>query len=201
MSFESIFGNDVKGELSKSEYVRRFKERVHMSKSRMDEYSEAEYLEVGDSFEMHYTDDSEKRYVAATGLTYDLIVSLFDVNTRSSLVCRTFKDPKILEEEMLRFIKSMGKRSKIESRIIGMQSGYEDFYTILDYVAELLVKNRIKLVEVDLFGSNTRHIAIDLKLGTTYNVLMEDRLYRAGELANNLTLENFQNALMQKSKA
>jgi hypothetical protein len=62
-----------------------------------------------------------------------------------------------------------------------------------------MISKKMKLVEVDIFGTNTRHIAIDAKLGTSYNILMEDRLYRAGELVNNLTMENFEKVMKGES--
>lgn len=192
-----MFGSDVKGELNKSEYVRRFKERVHMSKSKMDMYSSAEYIGVGSSFSMRYDDESERRYIAAPNLTYDVVVSLFDVNSRNIMACRAFQKIEFLKKDLSTFIGRTGRNGKLEARVIGMQNNYEDFYPLLDYLAELFVSKDIKLVEIDLFGNNTRHIAIDSKLGTTYNILMENRLYRAGELINKMTLENFQKALMQ----
>ena len=68
----------------------------------------------------------------------------------------------------------------------------QDFYFVINQVMDFIVENKIRLVEIDLFGENTRHIAIDTKLGTSFNVLMEDRLYRPGELVNSMTVENFE---------
>ena len=46
-------------------------------------------------------------------------------------------------------------------------------------------------MEVDLFGTDTRHIALDLKTGVSYNLLLLNRLYRAGELACQVNKEAY----------
>ncbi len=201
MSFEEIVKNEIKADLNKSEYVRNFKGRVHMSKSRMDMYSGSVYLGVGDSAIIHYADETETRYIAATGMSYDAIISLFDVNTRSMMVCRLFRYDRTVKNKLDKFVKSL-KRDKpnIEARIIGMQSNQDGFSGMLNDLLHFFIANRIKLLEVDMFGSNTRHVAMDAKLGTSYNILMEDRIYRAGELVNSMTIENFENALMNGNK-
>ena len=91
MSFEMIVKNELRHELSKSEYLYTYKQRVHMSKAKLDTYTSAEYLKVGEFKSMHYDDATVTRYMAAPNLTYDLVVSIFDVNTRNILVCRVFK--------------------------------------------------------------------------------------------------------------
>jgi len=97
-----------------------------------------------------------------------------------------------VKREGTKFINSLKKdKPNLEARIIGMQKN-QDFYFILNQIFDFLISNKIRLVEVDLFGDNTRHIAIDTKLGTSYNVLMEDRIYRPGELVNSTTVENFE---------
>ena len=55
---------------------------------------------------------------------------------------------------------------------------------------------RIPIFEADLFGNSTRHIAIDIYSGMSFNVLLEDKLYKPGELVNNMTREQFERAIM-----
>lgn len=40
-------------------------------------------------------------------------------------------------------------------------------------------------------------MAIDLKTGASYNVLLEDRHYRAGELVNRMTIDDFARTLIK----
>jgi len=192
MPFENIVKKELKHELNKNQYIYTYKDRVHMSKAKMDMYSNVEYLKVGEFKSVHYNDDTATRYLAAPNLTYDMVVSIYDVNQRNVLVCRVFKFGDIVKREGTKFINSLKKdKPNLEARIIGMQKN-QDFYFILNQIFDFLISNKIRLVEVDLFGDNTRHIAIDTKLGTSYNVLMEDRIYRPGELVNSTTVENFE---------
>lgn len=196
LSFEHILKKDLAGEINTEEYRHDFKERPHVSKSKIDEYSNAFYLEVGQSKSIHYKDGTETRYIAAVSMTYDTIISIYDVNTRNIIACRTFKYGDLERASLKSFVNSL-KRAKpnLEARIIGMQSGQKDYSTMLSELIGFFASNSIKLVEVDMFGTNTRHIAIDSKLGTSYNILTEDRLFRPGELVNGMTVENFENKL------
>ena len=54
-----------------------------------------------------------------------------------------------------------------------------------------LISSSSGIFEADLFGSDRRNIAIDLKTGTSFNMLTENRLYKPGELANTTTEEQF----------
>ncbi len=201
MSFEGILKSDIKKEdLNKEGYRHSSKERVHMSKSMMDMYSNARYLKTGEFFAIHYKDETVTRYIAATDLTYDFIISIFDVNTRNLLVYRIFRFSKLVEKDIAKIADSLKKNgANLEARIIGMQNN-EDFSYVLTDIADFLISRGIKLLEVDLFGDSIRHIAIDAKFGMSYNVLMEDRLYRPGELINSMTLENFEATLKQESQ-
>ena len=63
-----------------------------------------------------------------------------------------------------------------------------------DLVNSLLFLEKIgknSLVEVDLFGNEVRHVAIDLKTGLSYNVLIKNIIYKPGELINNLSFDDF----------
>jgi hypothetical protein len=78
-----------------------------------------------------------------------------------------------------------------------MQTGQE-FNALYD-ISDMVCANGLQLVEVDLFGDETRDIAFDTKLGTSHNVLIYDRLYRAGELKNGMTMEQFERNFVQKA--
>jgi len=195
LGFEDILKNDMrKDDLSKNAYLHTFKDRVHMSKSKMDMYSDSAYLKIGEFRRVHY-DDEAKRYIAATDLTYDIIISIYEINSRDMFVYRIFRYDARVRDEAAKFVESFkAKKHNFEARIIGLQSN-QDFYFMLNELIGIVLDNRMSLVEVDLFGGNVRHIALDAKLGQSYNVLMEDRLYRPGELVNRLTIENFESQL------
>lgn len=186
--------DDIKGEINKGVYKNNFKERPHISKSKLDDLSDVKYLKVNELQKLHYSNELSTRYIAAMDLTYDVILSLFDYNSRQLLVYRFFITPTLLKSEVKKFLDSFKNRPNMEARIIGLQNG-QDHYLILDEIGRLLLENKIKLVEVDLFGSNVRHIAMDSKLGMDFDILKDDRLYKPGELANNMTLENFEHKL------
>jgi hypothetical protein len=199
LSFENIVKNDIKRvELNKTEYKQTSKERVHISKSKIDAYSNALYLKVGKSERIHYNVESSKKYIAATNMTYDVIITIFDVNTQNAFAYRFFKYDSLLKVNATAFITSLAKsKPNLEGRIIGMQNN-QDFYFVINEIIEFFISHNIKIVEIDLFGTNTRHIALDTKLGQSYNVLLEDRLYRPGELANSMTIENFESELKKE---
>lgn len=193
--------DDLKKDVGKVEYKRNFKERVHISKSKIDTYSNAIYLKVGESKYIYFSNDIETRYIAAVNMTYDLLISIFDANTRKSFAYRAYKYDDSIIQEMEKFVKQLKKdKPNLEARIIGFQNNEEDSGKFLAKLADFFVSNNIKLLEVDLFNTNIRHIALDTKLGTTYNVLLEDRLYRAGELINSMTNENFENSLKKEQQ-
>lgn len=203
MSFEIILKTDIKkDELNKAEYRQGFKSlytmyRPNISKSKIDMYSNVKYLKAGEFYKIHYKDQRETRYIAAANLTFELIVSIYDFNTRNVFVYRIFRYSESVKKEMSKFVESLKKdRPNLEARIFGMQNN-QDFYYVLNEIAEFLMANNINLTEIELFGNSMRHIAIDAKLGTSYNVLMEDRLYRPGELVNSMTMENFEASLRQ----
>ena len=196
LSFEQILKRDLDGEMDTGEYRHDFKERPHISKGKIDEYSNAIYLEVGKSGSVHYVDGTETRYIAAIGMSYDTMISIYDVNTRNIIVCRAFKYGDAEKTALKWFVDSLRRaKPNLEARIIGMQTDQKEYKPMLSELSDFFAANKIKLVEVDLFGANLRHVAMDAKLGTSYNLLTEDRIFRPGELVNQMTVENFENAL------
>lgn len=192
MSFESILKNEIKRDLNKNEYRQSFKERPHISKSVVDEFSDALYIKNRELKVLEYSSELSPRYVAITNLTFDAIISLYDVNTRRLLVYRFYITPTELNYGLKKYVETF-KRSNanIEARIIGLQNN-QDYYLLLNELSDFFTLNKIKLVEIDLFGTDIRHVAIDSKLGMSFNILMNDRIYRPGELVNSRTLENFE---------
>lgn len=194
MSFESILKTEIKKELNKKEYLQSFKPRPHISKSKVDEFNDIAYLKVGEVNGVHHTDELSPRYIAATNLTYDAIMSIFDVNTKKLAVYRFYLSPGKIKTDLKKYVdvlKASKPKPNLEARLIGMQNG-QDYYLLLDEMADFFIANKIKLVEIDLFGTEMRHVAIDSKLGMSFNILLEDRHYRPGELTNSMTVENFE---------
>lgn len=192
MSFETLMKKELylSGANAKR-YVHNFKDRDHVSRVKIDAYSNARYLKVGEYHIGRYENEVSMRYVAATQMSYDTLISVYNVNTRDMLVFRVFKLDAAALGLMGKFVdKQMRLRPNFEVRIIGMQNNEDHLhiYPLIDY----LVLKKLPVVEVDLFGSETRHITMDMKLGMGFNVLMENRLYRPGELVNNATMEQFE---------
>jgi hypothetical protein len=87
------------------------------------------------------------------------------------------------------------KAQNLELRLIGMQNSGTD--AIRGLQVELKVRGR--LVETDLFGTNMRNVALDTKTGMTYNMLLLNRIYRAGELTNTVSRADFEAKLGELS--
>lgn len=172
-------------------YIRTFKKRPHISMSKMEPYSGCGRLPFGEFFSRKDYNSAQSRYVFAQSLVYDILLSVFDVNTRAVAVAR-FTDFLGMEAKFSAFVKSV-KRPNFEVRVIGMQNGQEtsQVYSIADFVS----KRGLHLFEADLFGTDARHIAVDTDTGMCFNVLLEDRLYKPGELTNSMTIEQFQRSL------
>jgi len=192
LGFENIFRNRLKEGINGSECVLSSKDRPHISKAKIDLHSNARYVDVRSFAYAHYMSELDERYIAATSLTYDLLFSMHDVNSRRSIIYRPFQDADLLDTTIKRKMEAW-RKANIEARIIGLQNKQE--FDIIQKILDFIIANNMKLVEVDLFGSNTRHVAIDAKLGMSLNILMEDRIYRPGELVNPMTIENFEAAL------
>ena len=165
------------------------RDRIHQSLSAAERYSTLLSMNQGVSKKF----SEEARYVIAKDLTHDMFVSLFDVNTTQTVLLR-FSQP--LGADALRKAAAPMRRlakPNLEMRVIGLQ----DQDTELPVSIELL-RTELKpaLAEVDLFGGETRHIAFDLKLGMSFNLLLLNRIYRPHELANAQSADDF-----AKSKA
>ena len=131
----------------------------------------------------------EQRYIQVKNITFDIFVLFFDVNTSYSIA---FRSSSILEDKKIDTLSKLIKKlklSKIEARIIGLQNGHTDLSTFLNYMYDCI---DCTLLEADIFGKEVRNILIDTKTGMSYNLLLENRIYRPGELINKQSFEEFQ---------
>ncbi len=197
MTFENLFLAELRGRgFGADVYTRAFKKRPHISKSKLNAYSNCTYMRVNNLITRENYKDTDQRYIAATSLAYDLLMSIYDVNTRSITVARFMDFTKEISTMLDRFIKSQ-KRPNFELRVIGMQNGQAT--NPLYGISEFMARNKLRLFEADLFGKELRHIAIDIYSGMSYNILLLDRIYKPGELANSMTMEQFERSLSQSS--
>lgn len=158
-------------------------QRQHASLRQIEERSVS--LEPSKARFLTYSEGA--RYIIAKDITFDLLLSVYDVNTRSAFVGRVTTDisPKTLMKIRSRMLKG---RPTLELRAIGLQNGYGNGVTDVE---ELYKRLKPVLMEIDLFGTDTRHIAFDLKTGVPYNLLLLNRIYRPGELACQVKKEDF----------
>jgi hypothetical protein len=196
MSFELVLKRDMLEEgFGKSTYLASYKERGHISKSVLDKFDEVVYIGTAEASTIKHA-TLGKRYIAALDITYDLLVSIYEINTSTLFATRVFKVSNNEFNSISKFMKSFRSRTNFEARFIGMQNAQQ--YEALKKLFDFVEKKKLPLVEVDLFGNNARHIALDSKTGATYNILKNNILYKPGELANNTTIEQFEQGLMKK---
>lgn len=131
--------------------------------------------------------DPQKRYIIAAGITHDLLLLAYNVDNGDLLASRISRLPDRKGWQTLNSRLAGMKAHTLELRLIGLQNGETD--TIRGLQVEL--KTRGVLMEVDLFGSNMRNVVVDTKTGMSYNLLVLNRIYRAGELANTISKEDF----------
>lgn len=189
LSFEKFLDGDMfSQDFNKARYVKSFKERAGLSKVRLD--SDAGSQEVGLGGFLEYTHDEllGKRYVAVLALVFDTVVSVYDVDTKTIAVVRFLNLNAKVWMPMASFLNKT-KSKNLEVRIIGMQNLQE--VKSLSGLLDLLRKDHLKIFEVDLFGTETRHVVFDVKTGMSFDVLMMNRLYKPGERENILTFEQF----------
>ena len=193
MTFEELLLDEMHGrDFGAQRYVRTFKKRPHVSKSKIDMYSNARYLEPGEFYSEAGYDELKTRYIASVSMTYDMMLSIYDVNSRSAAAARFTDFSANMERQLRVFVRSM-KRPNFEVRVFGLQDGQERGQ--LHRAVDFILGRKLQVYEADLFGKELRHVALDLHTGMSYNVLMMDRLYKPGELANGMTMEQFQKSL------
>ncbi len=136
--------------------------------------------------------EQETRNIIAKDLSFDLFVSIYDVNSRSAIALRPTWPLDSKDLGKIRKTINKLRRPNIEIRVIGMQNGDTNLMKVVDEIYNAISG---ALIEVDLFGNMVRHVALDLKTGMSYDVLLLERIYRPGELVNSKIQEDF------KSKA
>ena len=194
VAFSEILGKLLKEQGSKAKVDLSYRERRHISKVKMDQYEDVKYVKVGSNGETDFKIPFSERYIAALDITYSLLASLYDVNSSRLVAFNVFENPEACIKGFSAFI-SKAKRGNIEARLIGMQNGQDT--AMLDQIASFISKRRIPLVEADLFGNETRHIALDSKQGMSFTVLVNNINYRPGELVSKLTMDQFRRSLME----
>ncbi len=145
-------------------------------------------VELGLNRAMHMAYSDAHRYILAKDLSYDLMATIYDVNTRSILAMRMSRD--LSAPVITKMVKALArmKSGNLEMRVIGLQNGRSAYSLSIEVMHK---ESGAKLMEADLFGNETRHIAIDTKTGVTYNLLMLNRIYRPGELVCSVKPEDF----------
>ncbi len=188
MSFEKFLDEEArKAGFGKERYVRNFKERQNLSKLRLDSDSGCEYIDANGVYFGSY-DEVGKRYAACVNLVYDAMLAVFDQSTRRALICRFNEFRKEDMARLSKYMREFGANS--EARLIGLQNGQQ--FDIVEMAYALISSRGIGIFEIDLFGNEQRHVAIDLKTGVTFDVLMLNRPYKPGELVNKQTKEQFE---------
>lgn len=129
-----------------------------------------------------------KRYVLCRNISFDLLLTAYEVNTRNFFGMRPTKEVSGEEWHQIRAWFEKLKRPNLEFRAIGMQNDYRELEGNIDGLRRT-AKGRF--MEIDVFGNETRHIAIDLKTGASYNLLLENRIYRQGELMDLIKSEEY----------
>lgn len=129
-----------------------------------------------------------KRYLIAKNVVFDLFLSFYDVNSKAVMAMRITRPMERDEVNKARKSVHSLKNSNIEIRAIGLQNGDK---TLLKSVEDADKIADGDLVEVDLFGNQTRHLIIDLLTGKPYSLLLENRIYRPGELISAAKKEDF----------
>ncbi len=131
--------------------------------------------------------DEAHRYVIAKDVTFDLLLTAYDVNRGGVFAARIAKLLSKKERGLIERAIRGARGQNIELRLIGLQNGCKEPLEGIEFLRRL----DCSLVEVDLFGVNTRHIVIDTKTGALYDLLLLNRIYRPGELAVQGSKEEF----------
>jgi hypothetical protein len=158
-----------------------YKDRPHLSKSAIDRHGNVDYLAAGYSYENGYVEGVTKRYVAAVNLVEDLIFTVYEVNSSRIIVSRVNSDIAVVEAKVKGFIERF-RKPNIEARLIGGQNTERTLN--ISELMRIIEAYKLPLFEIDLFGNEVRHVAMDIKLGTSNNILIENRINRPGELIN-----------------
>ncbi len=197
MSFEDIFEKNL-AKIGTIRYVETYKERPHISKQKIDDFENVVYISIETTQVLEYLDILSKRYAAATDIKEDFLIAIYDVNLRKMFVQRFNITKNIIAklEDLEHYLKK-DRNNNLEVRVFGLQNNIN--LKNLKKILDIIIKYNIPISEIDLFGNETRHIAIDLKIGASFNILMENRLYHPGELINNIIQINKEENIRQNT--
>lgn len=151
-------------------------------------------LERNNGILLRYSE--RQRYIIAKSLTFDMLLTMYDVNSRSILAIRSTLPIEAKELKGVRKKLSLMRNANIEVRAIGLQNGWRGYAKSLNDIYRI---SKGRCMEVDLFGDEKRHMAIDLKTGLSYDLLLENRIYRPGELKNDEKEDDFQSSTSRLS--
>ncbi len=199
MGFEEVVMGEVgKKSFGSQRYIATGKERPHISDSKLSARDDAERIGVGESKLLRYEGWRSRRYLAFAGLSYDVMVSLYDVNSPAAYAARVFQMKGLMPAVKAGLRRLGTSNTNLEARVIGLQN--KEDHAFLNGLLALFSREGIRLIEADLFGDEIRHVAIDLKTGASFNILLEDRHYRPGELTNTMTLDDFSRTMVKPEK-
>jgi len=162
-------------------------ERVNTSIAMISDFLKE--IKIGDI--MFEKNNFNTRYIYAYNLTYDVLVSIYSVSKESGIFFRTALPLNKDEASIIKKLYTKLKDRNIEIRLIGMQNKQANAKEFIESLLFLEKLGKNSLIEVDLFGNEVRHVAIDLKTGLSYNVLIKNIIYKPGELINNLSFDEF----------
>ncbi|MGC8572259.1 MAG: hypothetical protein ACP5LH_03200 [Candidatus Micrarchaeia archaeon] len=188
MSFNKILKN-LKFE-NTSRFILSFNERHQISKSLLDK-DDAVYIKT-EEFKILKYDILGPRYAAFTSLSYDAALTLYNVDKKELIALRLYNNYLLLNN-IISYLKKNKIDGSAEARLFGFNTNLDNKF--ISATINLVRKNEIEFYEVDILGNEIRNIALDLKTGQTFNILMNNRLYKPGELINKQTLEEFEFAL------
>ncbi|VVB77221.1 Uncharacterised protein [uncultured archaeon] len=172
---------------SKSRLYLSARDRIHASLSSVER--SALTLDMSKGLALKY--DESTRYLIAKDLTYDMLVSIYDVNSSFSVV---FRESTILDDsEIARIRRQVAKagKSNLELRAIGLQNNYSALINSLEDLCKVM---KFNLQEIDVFGSGVRHIVFDTKVGMAFDLLPQNRVIGPNDLVNRLSIDDFNKA-------
>ncbi len=185
MDFWKVYeAEKAKQGFGESQLYIKSRDRIHASLSSVDRYGVL--LGMNQGTLRKYS--PEQRYVMTKDVTHDLFVSVYDVNTTTSALLR-FSQP--LGQETIRKALSNIKKLKkpnLEMRVIGLQDKDTD---LLGSAEQIYRHAKPALIEVDIFGNETRHLVFDLRLGMVFNLFLLNRIYRPHELVTTLSIDDY----------
>lgn len=179
LGFEELLSAHILSpEFGTAPYQQSFRPRPHISKMKVEAHGACAYLAAGSGIAAQLT-PTGAAFVAAASLANELFATVYDVNTTRIAAYRAQPADANATAFIERFV-AQQRNANLEARLIGLQNHAS--FALVAELARTLMRHRIPLVEVDLFGTLMRHICIEVRTGSSLNILMENRLYKPGEL-------------------